>query len=410
MDTKEKKRPASGKPRPGTKTGRKPAARSRKPAAPARRTGKAAKTNTAKRRPNPVWEAQKAEAYRQAAQAQQPAAPREIVTEAQEEVFRPENIAQERKPRDPAAAKRAAQRRKSAQRAREREEQAKRRKNRPPVVYTDPKPFNLNRLLVQLVAVLAIALAVTMGLSVFFKVDKVLVYGNEAYSAWTVQEAAGLEKGENLLGFGRAKACGKIKTNLPYVKSVRIGITLPDTVNIYIEEHDVSYAIRTIDETWWLITSSGKVVEQIDGGTAAAHTKILGVYLDAPEPGQPAKALEFAQMTETETVDPQLATETTAVPVVITGSSQLHAALEILVAMERNDIVGDVASVDVENLTNIVLWYGTRYQVNLGDTSQIEKKISYMNQAVAQLSDYQIGVLDVSFVTWPDQVGFTPAE
>ena len=48
--------------------------------------------------------------------------------------------------------------------------------------------------------------------------------------------------------------------------------------------------------------------------------------------------------------------------------------------------------------------------MNLGDTNDIEKKISYMKQAVAQLSEYQIGVLDVSFVTWPDQVGFTPAE
>ena len=405
MDTKEKKRPASGKTRPAS---RKPASRSRKPAAPVRKTKPAAKAPA--RRPNPVWEAQKAAVVQEEVRTRQNVAHREITTEAKEEVFRPENVAQQRKPRDPAAAKRAAQRRKSAQRAREREELAKRRKNRPPVVYTDPKPFNLNRLLIQLVAVLAIALALTMGLSVFFKVDTVKVYGNEAYSAWTIQEAAGLEGGENLLGFSRAKACGKIKTNLPYVKSVRIGITLPDTVNIYIEEHDVSYAIRTIDETWWLITSSGKVVEQIDGGTAAAHTKILGVYLDAPEPGQPARALETVLMEETETVDPQVATETTAPPVLVTGASQLNAALQILVAMERNDIVGDVASVNVESLTNIVLWYGSRYQVNLGDTSEIEKKISYMNQAVAQLSDYQIGVLDVSFVTWPDQVGFTPAE
>lgn len=398
MDTKEKKRPASGKRRPAS---RKPASSGRKTAAPARRTNTASRANTPARRPNPIREPELA--------AQHQAARREIVTEAKEEVFRPEST-QQRTQRDPAAAKRAEQRRKSAKRAREREELAMRRKNRPPVVYTDPKPFNLNRLLIQLVAVLAIALAVTMGLSVFFKVETVVVYGNEAYSAWAVQEAAGLEGGENLLSFGRTKACGKIKTNLPYVKSVRIGITLPDTVNIYIEEFDVSYAIQTIDETWWLITSGGKVVEQIDGGTAGKHTKILGVYLDAPEPGQPAKALETIQVSETEAVDPQLATETTAPPVVTTGAGQLTAALQILTAMERNDIVGEVASVNVESLTNIVLWYGARYQVNLGDTNEIEKKISYMKQAVAQLSDYQIGVLDVSFVTWPDQVGFTPAE
>ena len=398
MDTKEKKRPASGKRRPAS---RKPASRSRTTAAPARKTNTAARSKAPARRPNPIREPELA--------AQHQAARREITTDAQEQVFRPENT-QQRQPRDPAAAKRSAQRRKSAKRAQQRDELAKRQKNRPPVVDTDPKPFNLHRLLIQLVAVLAIALAVTMGLSVFFKVETVVVYGNEAYSAWAVQEAAGLEGGENLLSFGRTKACGKIKTNLPYVKSVRIGITLPDTVNIYIEEFDVSYAIQTNDETWWLITSGGKVVEQIDGGTAGKHTKILGVYLDAPEPGQPAKALEMISLSEAETVDPQLAPENTELPVVTTGAGQLSAALQILTAMERNDIVGEVASVNVESLTNIVLWYGSRYQVNMGDTGEIEKKISYMKQAVAQLSEYQIGVLDVSFVTWPDQVGFTPAE
>ena len=398
MDTKEKKRPASAQRRPAS---RKPAAPKAKTAASARKTNTAAR-KPSNRRPNPVWEAQKAAGVQQAAPV------REVKSDAQEEVFRPEGA--QRPQRDAAAQKRVDQRRKSAKRAREREALAKRRKNRPAVVYTDPKPFNLTRILMQLAAVLAIALAVTLGLSVFFKVDTVMVYGNEAYSAWTIQEAAGLEGGENLLSFGRTKACGKIKTNLPYVKSVRIGITLPDTVNIYIEEYDVSYAIQTIDETWWLITSGGKVVEQIDGGTAGKYTKIKGFYLDAPEPGMPAKALETVQMTETEAVDPQLATESTAPPVVITGAAQLQAAMQILNAMERNDIVGEVASVDVGILTDIVLWYGTRYQVNLGDTNDIEKKISYMKQAVAQLSDYQIGVLDVSFVTWPDQVGFTPAE
>ena len=198
MDTKEKQRPASGQRRPASK---KTAFGKRKPAAPARKTNTAAWSNPGTRRPNPIREPEKAAAH-QAARAQQAAAHREITTEAQEEVFRPENI-QQRKPRDPAAAKRSAQRRKSAKRAQEREALAKRRKNRPPVVYTDPKPFNLNRLLIQLVAVLAIALAVTMGLSVFFKVDTVVVYGNKAYSAWAVQEAAGLEGGENLLSFGR---------------------------------------------------------------------------------------------------------------------------------------------------------------------------------------------------------------
>ena len=99
MDTKEKKRPASGKRRPAS---RKPASGSRKTAAPARRTNTASRANTPARRPNPIREPELA--------AQHQAARREIVSEAKEEVFRPEST-QQRTQRDPAAAKRAEQRR-----------------------------------------------------------------------------------------------------------------------------------------------------------------------------------------------------------------------------------------------------------------------------------------------------------
>ena len=70
--------------------------------------------------------------------------------------------------------------------------------------------------------------------------------------------------------------------------------------------------------------------------------------------------------------------------------------------------MGDAASVDVTSLNAIELWYGTRYQVNLGDTSNMEYKIACMNDAILQLSDYQTGKLDISFITWQDQVGYTP--
>ena len=77
-------------------------------------------------------------------------------------------------------------------------------------------------------------------------------------------------------------------------------------------------------------------------------------------------------------------------------------------ALESNDIVGEAASVDVTSTEDIILWYGTRYQVNLGDTSRLDYKIDCMNDAILQMSDYQSGVLDVSFTIWPNQVGYTP--
>jgi hypothetical protein len=77
-------------------------------------------------------------------------------------------------------------------------------------------------------------------------------------------------------------------------------------------------------------------------------------------------------------------------------------------ALELNDIVGDAASVNVSQLQDITLWYGTQYQVNLGSIDRIDYKIAYMKNVILQMSDYQTGILDVSFTTWPDQAGYTP--
>lgn len=344
---------------------------------------------------------------------------RQVTSTAPEQVFRP---AQEQSGRrDPQEARRAAQRRQSAKRAKEREIQKKKQANRPAVEYTQPKPVNVNRLLLQIVVVLAVVLAVVMGLSVFFKVESVVVYGNSAYSAWTVQEAAGIEGGENLMTLNRTRASGKIIASLPYVESARIGIKLPDTVNIYIEEADVAYAIKSEDGTWWLMTSSGNVVEQVDAGTASKHTKILGIELSNPTVGEQAKAVENtvieSETTATdapaaETTVPGETTEETVAPVtrVVTSQDRLDAALVIVTSLELNQIIGEASSVDVSVIDDLQLWYGQRYQVRLGDSGDMDHKIASMKATIAQQKDYEMGILDVSFTQWTDKVGFTPAE
>ena len=122
--------------------------------------------------------------------------------------------------------------------------------------------------------------------------------------------------------------------------------------------------------------------------------------------GEQAVALEVF---EPEATEAEGATEDTEAPlVIVTANDRLKAALLILESLEANEIVGEVASVDVTSLFNMELWYGSRYQVKLGDTSQMDKKISQMKQSVAQLNDYQSGILDVSYTTWPDGPFYTP--
>ena len=65
----------------------------------------------------------------------------------------------------------------------------------PEVVYIPAKPFNRNRLILSLTTVIAVVLALTFGISIFFSVEVITVSGAEKYEAWTVKEASGIQYG-----------------------------------------------------------------------------------------------------------------------------------------------------------------------------------------------------------------------
>ena len=160
------------------------------------------------------------------------------------------------------------------------------------------------------------------------------------------------------------------------------------------------YAIKSSDGFWYLMNSDGKVVEQSTSGSAKSYTQVLGVTLSGPVVGEPGIA--------TEEVPTETDEDGEYVSLTVTGAQRLSAALEILQALEENDIVGQAASVDVTRLNDIILWYGTQYQVNLGENTNLSYKIACMNDVILQMSDYQSGILDISFTIWPTQVGYTP--
>ena len=270
----------------------------------------------------------------------------------------------------------------------------------PDVVYVQPAPFNRTRFLLCLLIVVAVVLAVIFGMSIFFKVDadKIMVSGTEKYTPWQIREASGIKDGENLLSISEPRISSNIEEALPYVNKVRVGIKLPDTVKIEIVELDVVYSVEAADGSWWLVRSDGQVIEKTNSADAQQHTKLLGVRLKDPVQGQQAVAEQPAPQTEGE--------ET--VPVTVLASEQLSAALSIAQYLEDCGIIGQAASIDVTDMGDLQLWYEEQYQVTLGDGMELSRKIRSMKAAIDQMGDYQSGVLDVSFTTWPNEVGYTP--
>lgn len=274
----------------------------------------------------------------------------------------------------------------------------------PDVVYTQPGPFNRNRFLLRLATVVAVVLALLFGMSIFFKVENVEVTGNHKYTPWDIQEASGIRIGENLLTISEPKLSSNIRSGLPYVDKVRIGIKLPDTVRIEIKELDVVYAIEASDSSWWLIRADGGVVEKTNSADAGLYTQITGVKLENPDVGKAAVAAQPQQVGE----DGQ------TVPVTVLASEQLSAVVSVLQYLEGNGIIGQIKSLDVSDLGNIQMWYEDRFQLLLGDTTQLSYKIGLIKTAIDQyMQSYDSGTLDASLTIQPDpekqyQVIYTP--
>ena len=275
------------------------------------------------------------------------------------------------------------------------------RRSAPDVVYTQPEPLDRKKLFIRLATVAAVVLALFLGFSIFFRVDTIEVSGAQKYDPWTILEASGIEKGESLLAFGKAKACAKITEALPYVKTVRIGIKLPGTVKIYIEEVEVVYAAQDEAGGWWLLTSDGRIVEKTTADKAQEHTVLQGFLLTQPEVGKQAGAAEQ---------EPNATANDSAGEgvVTVTNHERLETALEITTWLERNEILGEVSVLDVTDMGDIELWYGQRYQVLLGGPSDLDRKVTMMAQIICGEDSPDAGVLDLTFKDKKGEVIYRP--
>lgn len=294
-------------------------------------------------------------------------------------------------------------------RPKKRPQPARRQQSRPSpdVVYIQPEPFNRNRFLLRLATVVAVVLALFFGMSIFFKVKTVMVSGADKYTAWEVRQASGIEEGENLLALNEAMIDAKIRTALPYVSRVRVGIKLPDTVNIEIVEIAVTYAIEAEAGGWWLMSADGVLLESVNSADAEDYTKILGVQLESPVSGEQAVAAEPEPEETTSATDASGETVET-VPVTVRASERLAAALDIVQYLEDNGILGKAKSVDVSDMGQLEIWYGEQYQILLGDTTRLSYKVEMLKNTIDQLGDHYSGTLDVSYTLRPEEVVYTP--
>lgn len=270
----------------------------------------------------------------------------------------------------------------------------------PEVIYKSPKPMRRGKFLWKLVSMAAVVAAVFMGLSVFFRVDTITVAGADKYTPWMIREASGIAAGDPLLSVGEARVASRIRMQLPYVDEIKVDVRLPGTVEIQVTELQVTYSIEDENGAWWLISSDGRAVEQVTLDKAMGYTRVEGLAIRTPQPGQSVQAIPGQR------IDPG---DGTAVPQEQSeADEQLGALREIMSGLEENRIIGTIATIDVTDLKDLRLEYPHLLTVRLGDSRRMSYKLSYLSAAVQKLEKNQSGELDLTLNYTEDAI-FTPA-
>ena len=84
----------------------------------------------------------------------------------------------------------------------------------------------------------AVAVALTMGATVFFQVETVAVTGNSRYSQEEIIKATGIQTGDNLFHMNKYQIAHQVLQGLPYVEELTIRRALPSTIVITVKEWD----------------------------------------------------------------------------------------------------------------------------------------------------------------------------
>ena len=307
----------------------------------------------------------------------------------------------------------------------------------------------------RLLIMAAIVAAVIFGVAIFFKVNTVEVQGNAIYSAEEIRSASGIQKGDNLFTLNKEAAAGSIKASLPYVETVSIIRFLPDKIVIEVKESDATFAVTTDTNTTWLINSVGKALEQISDSAPDSALTAEPTPPDAEAPveepvEQPVENTDSENAGEDEAQQPSenpdsenagedeaqqpsdtagtagrdTAAEASAadnsaiqadgkrIPrilgvtvnsptvgsvVTATNPASLNAALAVIAELDGTGLLDHIVSINTEKEYDIVLQYDGRYEIRLGGTEELSYKIDYLTVILSKLSDFQAGVIDLTF-------------
>lgn len=252
---------------------------------------------------------------------------------------------------------------------------------------------------VVLLCVLVAAVAIITAMTLFFKVQTFALTGSTRYTLEELRAASGLQTGDNLILFDKFEAIDRLFDACPYLDTVRLRRRYPDTLEFIVTEcvavavledapgempdpEDDSRTLSVGGTGRWLVDGEGKLLEKLSSSASSGLTVVTGVTLLQPEVGQKANFLQ----------------EDTQKPLFL-----------LLNTAEDDGILQDIGEMDVSQTYDIRFTFRERFQVKLGSTADLEKKLRCLLDITEnQLGSTVRGTVDVSDIADTQTARFLP--
>lgn len=281
----------------------------------------------------------------------------------------------------------------------------------------------------------AVAVALTMGATVFFQVETVAVTGNSRYSQEEIIKATGIQTGDNLFRMNKFQIAHQVLQGLPYVEEITIRRSLPSTIVITVKEWDAvarieapgasaAAAVQAVSQTpaepAQPDSSQAGDASQPDAQTgdssdqsAAGDSSGDSSAKDDQESAKPATQAWLisvgGKLLEPAPADSTAISVTGITPLapragemlVLSQEEQpkLTALLALLQGLEDHDMLADTASIALGD-THVELCYLDRFTVKLPLTGDLDYKLQALKAAVPEaekkLGEQTTGTFDLT--------------
>lgn len=227
--------------------------------------------------------------------------------------------------------------------------------------------------LYKLLSMIVICAAIITAMTLFFRVEAVDISGQERYKESEVRTAAAVELGENMYGLNKHEIAGRIVDELPYIETVRIYRKLPSTLVIEVKECGEPLAVLdSTGENAWLVSLSGKIVDQKPALLATDYIPVSGVELLSPTIG-------------------------TRIALAIEETEKQESLLALMKALEVRGMLEGTDGIRLNDPESVYIDYAQRFTVKLGYGADYEYKLMALQAALAdeKIQENMTGTFDL---------------